>query len=87
MLPNVHDLPAGVDEPVISISIASAIGLDLFPPKVRIVNRPRRMLRTAMPKTPVYEDCDTGLCEDEICSTPQSRKDGQVDSVSQAALV
>ena len=71
MLPHTNHFPSSPRESLVGVPVPGPIRFDLGPPPSGVRLRPRRMLRTAMPKTPVDEDRDPRARENEIRLAPR----------------
>src|SRR4051812_3963740 len=85
VLPNAHDLPTGLAQPSVSLSVPRDVALDLRAPPLGVVLRPCPVERTPMPKTPVDEDSHARPQEDKIRPAPHARQGRLVDAVAPAA--
>jgi hypothetical protein len=83
-------LPVAEDNPTRSLKfgrrvpIALAIPKQLRGPVLGIGRHVVMVLKTAVPKAPVDEDCDPLLREDEICTTTKPSQGREVNAVPQS---
>jgi hypothetical protein len=84
MRPHANYLPAIGPQPDIGVTIAFLVGQDLRTPEFGILLRPRRVFRTAMPKTPVDEHSDARTDERDIGHSAWFGQDCDLDSVAQS---
>lgn len=70
VLPNTDGQPAYIDQLLVSVAVPFSVAVDLFTPEVGIRFGPCRVLRAAMPVTPIDEDGHTGGAEYNIRLTP-----------------
>ncbi len=84
MLPNAHRQPTGPFQALVSVTIPTAVCLDLVAPKAGVGRGPRRMYRTTVPKAAIDEHGDPGLREHYVGPpSPPGDRTG-VDPVAKA---
>src|SRR3954449_12536487 len=66
VLPDPHDRPALGREARVRVAVARDVSLDLRPPEVRVVARPRTVLGAAVPEAAVDEHRDLRAGEDDV---------------------
>ncbi len=85
VLPYSQHRPAGVEQPLIRIAIASDVGLDLLSPPFRVVLRPGAVRRATVPKTAIEKDRGSGAGEDDIDGTARTGQQATVQPKSEPA--
>jgi hypothetical protein len=73
MLPNPNRDPTCAGESRVGIGVAPSIPLNLLGPPHRDGTRHPLMVRTAMPETAIYEDCDPGSDKHDVCRAAETR--------------
>jgi hypothetical protein len=87
MLPDPDWCPACPPKPVVRVLVASAIGLDLLPPPLRVLFRPGGVIGAAMPEARVDEDGDPRGGEDDVRLSAQSGNGLSMNEESEAEVV
>lgn len=71
MLPNPNDPPSVTPQQPTLHAVARDVALDLASPEIRVVLRPRRVLRTPVPEAAVDEHREALLRKHEVGFDPQ----------------
>lgn len=81
MFPDPDHLPPDSSQTCVCIMVTVTIRLDFLSPELDVALWPGTVFRTTMPEAPIDEDSNTRPCKDEVCSTPRSLQDWEIDSI------